>query len=120
MEVTPVTFRTYRTVFLQDQSLIFAIPRMVKDFTRRHGLHSKVAMVFMVMTMVFILAFPTFGSAMTGYSGNVKAFVADANSQLIPFEDFSFALYNIHNGWKINRGGEYIVASANNVYGEYN
>ncbi|KAJ4375005.1 hypothetical protein N0V83_002084 [Neocucurbitaria cava] len=54
---------------------------------------------------------------MTGYSGNVKAFVADANSQLIPFEDFGFALYNIHNGWEINRGGEYIVAGPN-LYGD--
>ncbi|KAF1848597.1 uncharacterized protein K460DRAFT_334887 [Cucurbitaria berberidis CBS 394.84] len=111
MEVTPVTFGTYRTVFLQNESLLVATPRIVRDFTRRHGLHSKTAMVFIVMTMAFILVFPTFGSAMTGYSGNVKAYVAATDTQLIAFEDFRFALYTIHDGWRIGKGGNYVVIS---------
>lgn len=119
MEVTPVTFRTYRMIFLQNQSLLVGIPRMVRDFTRRHGLHSKLAMVFMIMTMTFVLAFPTFGSAMTGYSGNVQAFVADKGGQLILFKDFRFALYTIHNGWAVGKESEYIVTSPSSN-GEYN
>ncbi|CAO2654126.1 Nn.00g108590.m01.CDS01 [Neocucurbitaria sp. VM-36] len=118
MEVMPVTFGTYRTVFLQNESLLVGIPRMVRDFTRRHRLHSKIAMVFMIMTMAFVLAFPTFGSAMTGYSGNVGAYVADTDSQLIPFQDFRFALYVIHDGWRIGiegLEGEYIVSSPSDV-----
>lgn len=68
-------------------------------------------MVFMIITMAFILSFPTFGSAMTGYSGNVQAFVTTADSQLVPFEDFKFVLYTIHDGDRIGKTVDYAVTS---------
>jgi hypothetical protein len=109
METTPVTFRTYRTVFFQDQSPIFAIPRMVRDFSSRRRLHSKLAMVFMVSTMVFVWVFPTIGSAMTGYQGKVKAFVNGTDGNLIPFSAMRPLLYIIHDGDRINRAKDFNV-----------
>jgi hypothetical protein len=110
MEVSPVTFATFRTIFLPDGSLIIAIPRLIRDFTRRHGLHSKVAMVFMVLTMVLTLAFLSLASAMTGYDGNLDAYVNTTNNVYVPFGSFGFATYVIHDGWRIDKGGEYIVS----------
>lgn len=111
MEVAPVTFRTYRTVFLQDQSLLFAIPHMIRDFMYRYALHSKIAMIFMILTMAFTLAFPTFASAMTGYSGNVKAYVNSTDSNFVPLDAFSFVTYVIHDGSRINKNDDYLVLS---------
>ncbi|KAH7092084.1 hypothetical protein FB567DRAFT_625156 [Paraphoma chrysanthemicola] len=102
METTPITFRTYRTIFIQDQSLGLAIPRMIRDFSQRLGLHSTTAMVFIIWTMTFIWIFPTLGSAMTAYSSNVKAFINATDSKLVPFDSFRQVLFVIHDGSRIN------------------
>ncbi|KAF1945677.1 hypothetical protein EJ02DRAFT_474953 [Clathrospora elynae] len=109
MEVMPVTPRTYRTVFLQNGSLLTAIPRTIRGFTLRHRLKYKIAIFFMVTTMKFIRLFPTFASAMTGYNGNFNAFVNTMDNNYIPFESFSFAFYVVRDGWRINLGGNYLV-----------
>lgn len=113
MEVTPVTFNTYRTVFLHTEPSIVGIPRIIRDFTLRLRLHSTVAMVFMIATMAYILAFPTLGSAMTGYSGNVKSFVPDHNGNYIAFESFRLNTYVIHDGWRINQTANFTVTAPN-------
>ncbi|KAF2848402.1 hypothetical protein T440DRAFT_556724 [Plenodomus tracheiphilus IPT5] len=109
MEVAPVTFSTYRTVFLQNESMFTAIPRLLRDFTRRRGLHSKVAMAFMIATMFFIWSFPSFASSMTGYSGNVKAYIQDDDSNYIPFNTFRRPLFIVHDGDRIGENKDYIV-----------
>lgn len=102
MEVAPVTFNTYRTIFLQSEPSILAITRTIRDFIYRLGLHSRVTMLFMVFTMIFVFAFPTFASAMTGYQGKVQAFINDSNGNLVPFNDFRHLAYIIHDGKRIN------------------
>jgi hypothetical protein len=109
MEVQPVTFDTYRTVFLQNESLILGIPRIIRDFCKRRGLHSRFAMIFIVLSMLFILAFPTLGGAMTGYSGNVVPRVPDNSANYIPFNNFSIVMYTIHDGERIGLSNEYHV-----------
>jgi hypothetical protein len=59
-------------------------------------------MIYMITTMMFILAFPTFGSAMTGYKSNVQPFVEDSTSSYVPFSSFTFLYYTIHDGDRIN------------------
>lgn len=109
MEVQPVTFNTFRIVFLQNESLVLAIPRIIRDFARRRGLQSKFAMTFIVMTMLFILIFPTLGSAMTGYSGNVEAYVPDTSNNNIPFSSFRPLYYIIHDGDRVGLTKDYEV-----------
>lgn len=109
MEVQPVTFNTYRTVFLQNESLILGIPRIIRDFYKRRGLHSRFAMVFIVLTMLFILVFPTLGGAMTGYSGNVVAYVPDRDGNFVPFKDFEIVVYTVHDGARINQTDDFFA-----------
>jgi hypothetical protein len=110
MEITPVTFRSYRTIFLPGSSLLKDIWRMIRDFTTRHGLHSKIAMGFMILTMAFTLAFPTLAGEMTGYNENVQAFVNTTDNNYVPFEKFNFALFVIHDSDRVRLGeGGYIV-----------
>lgn len=105
MEITPITFRTYRTIFLPNGSLILGIPRLIRDFSSRHALHSKIAMSFMVFTMAFTLSFPTLASALAGYSGNVEPFVNITDSNYVPFSSFGIAQFVIHDGWRIKIDG---------------
>ncbi|KAH6621769.1 hypothetical protein C7974DRAFT_361696 [Boeremia exigua] len=107
MEVQPVTFNTYRMIFLQNESLVLGIPRIIRDFSKRRGLHSRCAMVFIILTMMFVLIFPTLGSAMTGYSGNVLAYVPDSAGNFVPFNNFSIVLYTVHDGTRINQTDDF-------------
>jgi hypothetical protein len=77
--------------------------RISRDFTTRQRLRSKIAMIFMLVTMGYILAFPTIASAMTGYNGNVAAFVPDNSGNFVKFESFQPVLYVIHDGDRINK-----------------
>jgi hypothetical protein len=120
MEVMPVTFRTYRTIFLPGGSL--------RDFCSRHALHSRLAMIFMVFTMAFTLAFPTLLGALAGYQGNVDAFVrVSEDNQLgtpqdsyIPFTSFSYAYFVIHDGWRVGLEGNHIITEAVSGQGKCN
>jgi hypothetical protein len=103
MQSAPITFNTFRTVFLHNEASIVSIPRLIRDFSRRHGLRSKAAMTFMIATLVFILAFPTFGSAMTGYSANVQSFVQDLDGNYLPFNTFRYLFYIVEDGERIGK-----------------
>jgi hypothetical protein len=88
MEVTPVTFGTFRTVFLHNEASLVSIPRLIRDFSCRRSLHSRAATIFMIMALVFILLFPTFASAMTGYSAGVEAYVQNLDGSYVSLSDF--------------------------------
>lgn len=113
MQTEPITFKTFRTLFVQkDISTLFSITRLVRGFSRRpHKLPSKTAMVFMAASMAFILAFPTFGSAMTGYSANVAAFVEDQSSNLAPLDNYKRLFYTIEDGERVGLSDSYQITS---------
>ncbi|KAG8157774.1 hypothetical protein KVR01_012436 [Diaporthe batatas] len=109
METTPVTYRTYWTIFMQNHASVQSIFRLVRDFTTKRGLRSKVAMVFMILTMVFVMAFPTLASAMTGYTANNEAVIKFGNGTQTPFENFNQIVAIIHDGGRVNLTDEYMV-----------
>ena len=70
-------------------------------------------MVFIVMTMLFILIFPTLG-----YSGNVNAYIQDADENYISFKDFEIVVYTIHDGSRINQTDDFHATIYKNKAGE--
>ena len=69
-------------------------------------------MVFMIATMIFVSVFPSFASAMTGYSGKLKSYIPDAdNNNYNSFDGFRRVLYIIHDGWRIGKTGNYVITS---------
>ncbi|KZL67867.1 hypothetical protein CI238_12980 [Colletotrichum incanum] len=109
MQVSPVTYDTFQAIFLQDQPGIYSTFYLIRDFAHSHGLQSRVMMVIMVFVAIFILLFPTLGSAMTGYSANNDAYVRGYEGMLIPFEEFDVAGYVIHDAWRINMTGDLLL-----------
>jgi len=116
MELSPVTYRTFWTIFIQRDVTVPSTANMLHDFISRRGLTSKVAMVFMISTMVYLLMFPTLASAMTGYTGNVKAFISDANQTFLPFSEFIPMAFIIHDGARVNLTDEYQVLARATPY----
>jgi hypothetical protein len=109
MEIRPITYRSYRTVFLESSPSLWSTSYLVRDFIWRKGLQSKISMVFMVTTMVFTLAFPTFASAMTGYTSIVEAYILDRQNNWIGFVKFVQVLYTVHDGNRIGQTNPFYV-----------
>jgi hypothetical protein len=109
METQPVTYQLFRTIFIENDASILSTYRTIRSFIWQRRLRSNVAMIFMATTMLFILAFPTLISAMSGYDSNVASRVLDRENNLIPFNKYARVLYVIHDGWRIEQSGSYWI-----------
>lgn len=109
METAPVTYRTFWTSFMQNDASVRSIIRLARDFASKRGLRSKVAMSFMIITMVFIMVFPTLAGAMTGYTANNEAVIKFGNGTQTPFGNFRQLVAIIHDGGRVNLTAEYMV-----------
>lgn len=125
METTPVTYRTFWTSFMQNHASLRSIFHLMRDFASRRGLRSKLAMAFMIITMVFVMVFPTLASAMTGYTANNEAVIKFGNGTQTPFGNFLQLAAIIHDGGRVNLTAEYMVfkgsqPNQNKACGSYN
>jgi hypothetical protein len=109
MEDEPVTYQLFRTVFFENEASLLSTLRTIRSFIWQRKLRSKMAMAFIVTTMIFIVAFPTITSAMSGYDSNVAPYMPDLDGNMILFSNFSRVLYVIHDGWRINQTGDYWI-----------
>ncbi|KAI8630873.1 hypothetical protein F5Y19DRAFT_473993 [Xylariaceae sp. FL1651] len=112
---SPITYSTYITVFLQSGPSITSIYRLVKDYWIRRGLDSRAASTFVVWNMLFILGWPTFSGAATGYAPTTKPFILAFDGNYVPFSYFLPLAYVIHDGWRINLTGDYPVPLIGNM-----
>lgn len=94
---------------MQSEATMPSIVRLIRDFASKRGLRSKVAMTFMIITMVFIMVFPTLASAMTGYTANNEAVIKFGNGTQTPFGSFRQLVAIIHDGGRVNLTDEYMV-----------
>lgn len=111
MMTDPVTYQTFWAVFMQDGPSLRSIILTIRDFAWIRGLRSKATMVFMILSMTFVLAFPTLASAMTGYSANTEAVVRTNGVNQVPFSQFKRARYVIHDGNRVNLSTQYPIVS---------
>ncbi|KAK8103014.1 hypothetical protein PG984_016160 [Apiospora sp. TS-2023a] len=115
MQSAPVTYQTFRCVFINGDANVATPYRLAKDFIKRRRLISTTAMVFIVASTLFVLVFPTLAGSMTGYIGVMMSFVKDHNGKLIPFAKFDYVAYIIHDGQRVNLTDDYIVTYGNNA-----
>ncbi|KAK3374725.1 hypothetical protein B0H63DRAFT_480813 [Podospora didyma] len=104
-----LTYDTFWAIIMQNGPSLRSTVHVIRDFATRKALQSKLAMAFIVSSMLFILGFPTLASSMSGYASNTGAFVADMEGTLVPFARFIPVAYVIHDGWRVNLTGDYIV-----------
>ncbi|KAI3332228.1 hypothetical protein HD806DRAFT_479848 [Xylariaceae sp. AK1471] len=109
METAPMTYTAFIVLFMQDGPSFMSILRMVRDFALYRRLRSKVSTAWVILSMLFILAWPTLIAAMSGYSPKVGAYVKDVDQNFVPYDDFRLLSYIVHDGWRINLTGDYPV-----------
>ena len=66
-------------------------------------------MTFMVTSMIFVLAFPTLASSMSGYTTAVSASIKDYNEDAIPFEKFELLIFIVHDGDRLGKLKDHAV-----------
>ena len=111
MENEPVTYQVFRTIFIEHDASLLSTYRTIQSFVWQRRLRSKVTMVFMAATMVFIVAFPTLMSAMSGYDSNVASRIQDRDGNLISFRDFERPIYVVHDGSRVNLTDDYLITA---------
>ncbi|KAI1453737.1 hypothetical protein F4805DRAFT_442369 [Annulohypoxylon moriforme] len=116
MDKSPVTYRTFWRIFIHKEPTLLSVVNLTRDFISYRRLNSVVAMVFMIISMIFILVFPTLASAMTGYVPVNEAFVLGESGNLIPFADFKAVAYVIHDGYRINLTTDAYITRPLNSY----
>lgn len=70
---------------------------------------STAATTFIILTMLYVLAWPTFASAMTSYTPSTQPLVYARDGSYIPMGDFQPVVYTIHDGWRIGLTGDFPV-----------
>jgi hypothetical protein len=109
MQTGPITYDSFFTVFIESEASLTSTFRITRDFATRRGLRSRVAMTCTILTMAFVLAWPTIAAAMTGYTSAIGAYVRDEENYLIPLSNFSTVAYVIHDGTRVNLTKDHLV-----------
>ncbi|KAK8039985.1 hypothetical protein PG993_008396 [Apiospora rasikravindrae] len=111
MRSHPATYQVFRAIYLESEPSIVSTYRLVKDCTTgRRRVVPATGLVFMVATLVFVLIFPTLSGSMTGYINVSRGFVQASGGDMVPFESLDFVAYVIHDGWRVNLTGNYIIS----------
>lgn len=109
MAVSAVSYTTYITIFFRVGPNTASIFTLLRDFIFYRALDSKFAMAWIIFSASFVAVFPTWVSAMTGYSGNRGAFVTDLNDNFISFSEFEYIEYVVHDGDRLGLSKDYYV-----------
>ncbi|KAF5718972.1 hypothetical protein FGLOB1_1386 [Fusarium globosum] len=97
----PATYSTVWLIKIQKDNSALATWRLASGFFKV-GLASKKVMCFIVWSALFILAFPTFTSSMTGYTPYNKAYVNGTTGKLVQFSEISPVAYLIRDGDRVD------------------
>lgn len=111
MENSPVSYGTFEALTFNTASLS-TILRLGKNYYTNATVRAKFAIFWIIVASIWVAAFPTFASAMSGYSPNIEAFIADSDGSLVRWQDFKYVYYIIHDGWRLpDLEGEHQVLS---------
>jgi hypothetical protein len=102
MDKAPVSYTTFFAIFIGQDSSIWNVFRLIREFLRRGGLGSKIATTFMLAVMIFVTCWPTMVGSMTGYTPANRAMIKDKRGVLFPFSKFVPLAFIVHDG---QRGG---------------
>lgn len=110
METTPMTYSTFLALFLETGPSFMSNYRLARDLTLYRRLRSRVWSVWIVLCILFVLAWPTLTASMSGYTPVIRAYVEDVNTNFVRFSEFQPLSYIIHDGSRIGLTDKYYVA----------
>ncbi|KAK0707852.1 hypothetical protein B0H67DRAFT_647991 [Lasiosphaeris hirsuta] len=111
MATTPVTYVTFWTIYLHQETSVRAWIQLMREFWSGGVLKSKIAIVFIAYAMLFLISIPTLAGAMTGYTPIIDPFIRRNDSSLIPFRELAKVSYIIQDGSRVGLTDNYVVPS---------
>lgn len=103
------TYRLYEAIVFRDASLQ-SIWQLCTSFTKNMKQRDSAAICWIILASAYVVVFPTWVSAMTGYSSNVSPFIETDSGSKVPWKNRR-ALYKIHDGNRIGKTVDYLVGS---------
>lgn len=100
MEQVSVPIETFEAVTLQDSSFV-AFYKQLHSFLAVRGWRHQLRIAWIILSTLFIVAFPTLASAMTGYAPLTDAFLRAQDELLIPFTSYRQIHYIVHDADRI-------------------
>ena len=118
MESSPVSYGTFEAITLQNGSLTACL-KLARDLLKNRTIQARATVIWMIISAIFVLAFPTIISAMTGYSVNIQSFVEVDNGNLVQYSNFTLIRYIVHDADRIHEslGKDFQVTTNGNVGG---
>lgn len=101
MESSTVSNGTFSAITLQHNTLT-ALIILGRDLFKTSGRRAKFATAWIIFAASFVLFCPTWLSAMSGYTADIKPFVLDRQDSLVPLSMFEQVIYTIHDASRFN------------------
>lgn len=109
MTESPVTYATFWVIVLHQEPSFTSTYRLVREFSLHTRVGSRIASTFMVLTVVFVLVFPTFVNSMTGYITDNGPFIKMPDGNMVEFNKLKRVAYVINDDRRINLTDDYNV-----------
>ena len=101
MEQHTIPIAAFEAVALQDSTLL-AFYKQVSSFLSIRNWRHQLRILWIILSTLFIVAFPTLVGAMTGYAPVTDPFLKGQDGQLIPFTSYRQVRYIV---WDADRVG---------------
>ncbi|KAI1157971.1 hypothetical protein F5B18DRAFT_668615 [Nemania serpens] len=109
METTPMTYTTFTILFIEHGPSFTSACQSIRDFMLYRRLKSRLSTSWVILSILFVLAWPTLAAAMSGYSPETGAYVTSIDGNFVPYNDIQLLAYIIHDGERINLTAPYHV-----------
>ncbi|KAI0182319.1 hypothetical protein EV127DRAFT_355165 [Xylaria flabelliformis] len=117
METKPMTYNAFTTLFMESGPSLTSIYQLLRDFVVYRRLRSKASTAWVILSMLFVLVWPTLVAAMSGYTPKSGPYVKDVSESFVPYNEFRLLSYIIHDGERINLTSDYHVPYDVQKYG---
>lgn len=101
MEGSQVSYHTF-AAFAFEPGTVTGMFMLAKDFASNRSLRSKMIVSWVLVATLYIVAFPTLSSAMTGYTSIVAAYLEDKSQNQVRWELFRRVYYIIEDADRID------------------
>ncbi|TRX93468.1 hypothetical protein FHL15_005743 [Xylaria flabelliformis] len=109
METEPMTYKAFTTLFMESGPSLTSTYQLLRDFVVYRRLRSKASTAWVILSMLFVLVWPTFVAAMSGYTPKSGPYIQDFSESLVPYNEFRLLSYIIHDGERINLTSDYPI-----------
>jgi hypothetical protein len=110
MEHHSVPIGTYEAISLQGSTFV-ALCKQIRNFLSIRSWQHKLRILWIILSTLFIVCFPTLVGAMTGYAPLTDPFVQGDAGELIPFTSYLDVRYIVHDAERVGLESPLILSN---------